>query len=236
VLSSKIVEKPLFWVLVISTLFLLPLVKSLRRPQVEVPPVLGEIENFRLTNQNGTEITWENSFKGTVVIANFIFTTCPDVCPLLTQQMAKIQERILGSGASIKLISVSVDPENDKPAVLKKYAEKYGARSAVWTFLTGDLQAVYDAVVKGFKVSLDSKSYRDLQKSPGDMAYELMGITHGENFVIIDQIGQIRAYKQARNQDEINDIIKTVGIIANQNPKFAPRPRSLDAGHPTRAR
>src|SRR5687768_8252857 len=102
---SRVFEKPLFWIAAILLLFLVPLVQGLNRPKPELPPVLGQISNFSLTNQNGTKITWENSYRGSVMIANFIFTSCPDVCPLLTQQMAKIQNRILGAGASIKLVS-----------------------------------------------------------------------------------------------------------------------------------
>jgi protein SCO1/2 len=227
---SKIFEKPIFWIVAIAILFLTPLIQGLRKPAVELPPVLGQISNFSLVNQNGTPVQWDSSYKGTVMVVNFVFTTCPDICPLLTQQMAKIQERLLGSGASVKLVSISVDPENDTPAVLKKYAEKNGARSAVWSFLTGDLAQIYDTVVKGFKVAVDSKSYREVSKT--DMSFDLMGITHGENFVIVDQIGQIRAYAHARNDAEINSIIRTVGILANQNPKFALHPKVLEAPHP----
>jgi len=185
-----------------------------------------------LSNQNGTEIEWSSSFKGTVMVVNFVFTTCPDTCPLLTQQMAKIQDRILGSGSTIKLVSISVDPETDKPHVLKAYAEKFGARFNIWTFLTGDLSSVYDTIVNGFKVAVDGKSFRDIQNTTesSDMAYDLIGITHGENFVVVDQLGQIRAYKHARNTEEINDIIKLVSILANQNPEFAPKPVAIDAG------
>ena len=227
---TKILEKPLFWIVTIATLFSVPLIQAFRRPPVAIPPVLGQISNFELLNQNGTMVNWESSFKGSILITNFVFTTCPDVCPLLTQQMSKIQDRIIGSGSSVKLLSISVDPDTDKPQVLKKYGEKFGARFNVWTFLTGDLNSVYQAVVNGFKVALDSKGYRDLSKmDSSDMSYELMGITHGENFVIVDQMGQIRAYKHARNEQEINDIIKLVGILVNQNPKFAPKPAVIDA-------
>ncbi len=226
---SKVFEKPLFWITVISILFLVPLVNSLQRPQVKVPPVLGQIPNFELTNQNNTQITWENSYRGSVLVVNFIFTSCPDVCPLLTQQMAKIQNRILSAGATIKLLSISVDPENDRPHVLKDYGEKFGARFAIWSFLTGDLMQIYDVVVKGFKVALDGQAFAaGDSKSRDDINYDLMGITHGENFVIVDQLGQIRSYERARNDSEINEIVRMVGILANQNPAYAPRPESLD--------
>jgi protein SCO1 len=230
--ASKIFEKPAFWILGIFLLFSIPLVQSFRRPAVKVPPVLGQIPNFELTNQDGQKITWAHSFRGSVLVVNFIFTTCPDVCPLLSQQMAKIQNRILGAGAGIKLISISVDPSTDTPEALKAYAQKYEARQTLWTFLTGDLTQIYETVVNGFKVAMDGKSVpKATAKSDADKAYDLMGITHGENFVIVDQIGQIRAYEHARSDQDLNEIVKTVSILTNQNPTYAPKPLSLEGSN-----
>ena len=231
---SIIFEKPLVWIAIVLTLFAIPLYFSFTRPAPAVPPVLGHIPNFKLTNQDGRELTYNSEYRGSVLLVNFIFTTCPDVCPLLTKQMEKIQGRMQTASPIIRLISITVDPETDTPAVLKAYGEKYGARFKGWSFLTGDLMQVYDTVVGGFKIAMD-KTQLDPSKKPqpvtagidgkpaaapskNDMTYDLMEITHGEHFVMVDQEGQIRAYMQANNDQQINQIIRTLGILANTKP------------------
>jgi protein SCO1/2 len=228
---SVIFEKPLVWIAIVLVLFAIPLYFSFTRPQPEIPPVLGEIPNFKLTNQDGREVTYNSEFRGSVLLVNFIFTTCPDVCPLLTKQMEKIQSRLQSAAPIIRLVSISVDPETDTPEVLKAYGEKYGARFKSWSFLTGDLMQIYDTVVGGFKVAMDNPKVdpskkpqpvvADAQGNPpskDDMTYDLIEITHGEHFVMVDQAGQIRAYMQAHNDEQINQIVRTLGILANTNP------------------
>lgn len=234
---SIIFEKPLVWVAIVLILFAIPLYSSFTRPQPGVPPVLGEVPNFKLINQDGREITYNTEYRGSVLLVNFIFTTCPDVCPLLTKQMEKVQARMQTAAPMIRLISITVDPETDTPAVLRAYGEKYGARFRGWSFLTGDLMQIYNTVVGGFKVAMDNPKVDPSNKTPvvtadaagkpvtatptpnkDDMTYDLMEITHGEHFVLIDQIGQIRAYMQAHNDEQINQIVKTLGLLANTNP------------------
>ncbi len=219
---GRIFESPIFWVLFVATAFGVPLVRSLTRHQPELPPVLGNVGDFQLTNQDGRPVAFKD-YKGSVVVANFIFTSCPDICPMLTSQMAKIQSRLMGVGPAIRLISITVDPQTDTPSVLKEYASKYRADHKIWQFLTGPIDHISEVVIDGFKMALenpDSKSHagHEGHQMPAT-SMDLMSITHGENFVIVDQLGNIRAYQQARNSNDINAIVRTVAILANSKPE-----------------
>jgi protein SCO1 len=105
-------------------------------------PTIGAAPDFALTSQDGLEVTL-GSFRGKVVAVAFIYTWCPDVCPMLTDKMARVQDA-LGSdfGAKIAFLSITVDPERDTPAALKDYAAAFDANLAGWSFLTGEPAAV----------------------------------------------------------------------------------------------
>jgi protein SCO1/2 len=212
---SRIFEKPVFWIAFIAIALGLPLLQSIRQKPVALPPVLFQLPDFELTQQDSQQIKLSD-FRGSVLVVNFIFTSCPMVCPRLTQQMAKIQSRFVGMGPAMRSVSITVDPKTDTPEVLREYGEKYRANFRNWHFLTGDLKQIEEVVVNGFKMAM--------VQTPQEPAAptSLMDITHGEHFVIVDQLGRIRAFKTANNDQEINSIVQTVAILANTNPHKAP--------------
>jgi len=96
------------------------------------------LPSFTLTNQSG-QIVRSDDLRGTVAVVNFIFTSCGDVCPLVTAQLVRVQARVLseGLGARVRFVSITVDPAVDTPEALQRYAAVYGANLATWHFLTG---------------------------------------------------------------------------------------------------
>jgi protein SCO1/2 len=105
-------------------------------------PTIGAAPDFALTSQDGGEVRLE-SLRGKVVAVTFIYTSCPDVCPMLTDKMARVQDELGADfGSKVAFLSISVDPEHDTPAVLKEYAEALGANLAGWSFLTGEPAAI----------------------------------------------------------------------------------------------
>ena len=101
-------------------------------------PTIGPAPDFALTSQDGARVSLAD-FRGKVVAVAFIFTSCADACPLLTAKMAQVQDELGPEfGARIAFVSITVDPERDTPAVLKQYAQNFGANFAGWAFLTGD--------------------------------------------------------------------------------------------------
>ena len=107
-------------------------------------PVIGAAPDFALTSQDGAEVTL-GAFRGKVVAVTFIYASCPDVCPLLSDKLARVQDELGADfGARIAFLSITVDPERDTPEVLKEYAEALDADLAGWSFLTGTKAAIRD--------------------------------------------------------------------------------------------
>jgi protein SCO1/2 len=116
-------------------------VPSPRRPAhtsgAERREVALPIRNFLLTDQNGRSFEL-NDIKGKIVIVTFAYTSCPDVCPLLTAAMRRVQERLSASErADVHFLTITTDPEIDTPAILARYAQQHGADLSNWAFLTG---------------------------------------------------------------------------------------------------
>jgi protein SCO1/2 len=107
-------------------------------------PTIGAAPEFALTSQDGKEVRLED-LRGKVIAVSFMYTSCPDVCPMLNDKLARVQDE-LGEdfGLKVAFISITVDPERDTPAVLKEYAEALGANLAGWSFLTGEPAAVLE--------------------------------------------------------------------------------------------
>jgi protein SCO1/2 len=147
-------------------------------------PRLAEVPEFRLRDQNGRELE-RAALRGKVWVAGFMFSRCPDVCPLLTAKMASVRTQLLPERSQLRFVSFSVDPEHDTPEVLKKFAREHNADRPDWSFLTGPLQLVQDVVVKGFKQTI----------SPApEEAGKAYSILHGSHFVLVDRALQIRGY------------------------------------------
>jgi protein SCO1/2 len=107
-------------------------------------PTIGAAPDFALTSQDGKEVTLA-SLRGKVVAVSFIYTWCPDVCPMLTDKMARVQDELGPDfGTKVAFVSITVDPERDTPEVLKEYAAAFDANPAGWSFLTGEPAAVLE--------------------------------------------------------------------------------------------
>jgi protein SCO1/2 len=116
-------------------------------------PTIGAAPDFALTSQDGKEVRLED-FRGRVVAVAFIYASCPDVCPLLTDKMARVQDALGPDfGAKVAFVSITTDPERDTPEVLKGYAEAFEADLAGWSFLTGRPEAVRE-VAKRYGVAI----------------------------------------------------------------------------------
>ena len=108
-------------------------------------PVIGTAPPFALTSQDGKTVALAD-LRGKVVALAFIYTGCPDICPMLTQKMVDVQDALGAEfGAKIAFVSITLDPQRDTPEVLKDYAQFWGAKLDGWAFLTGSLEAVRDA-------------------------------------------------------------------------------------------
>ncbi len=157
------------------------------------PQILLELPKFQLTTEHGTGFA-NHSLAGHAWVANFIFTSCTQTCPKLTARMVDLQTELgkTDKGRRIRLLSITVDPETDTPAVLAAYASKNGADPTRWSFLTGDATAVKDVVMNGFKMTI--------QRTELDAgAYDIL---HGNWFALGDARGYVRGFEQVETTED----------------------------------
>lgn len=141
---------------------------------------------FTFTDQEGKTIS-THDLKGKVWVANFIFTRCKGPCPIMTSRMATLND-LLGPGVKdVQLVSITVDPEYDSPAVLKAYGDRVGATEDRWKFLTGPGEQVKNVITKGFWQALS----KDSEGMP----------VHSTWFVLVDRDGIIRGYQEGNDPD-----------------------------------
>jgi len=176
----------------------LALVARSMRPDAPLP-VLGQVPGFRLVDQLGAPFT-DASMRGHVSVVDFVFTRCTSSCPRLTARMADIQSRLARDRSDVRLVSFSVDPENDTPQVLSRYAAQSHADPARWSFVTGGVDDVAKAVVVGFKMSAAK-----IAKGADD--YD---VVHGEWFVLVDRRGNLRGYYPTGTEDEVGALLRDV--------------------------
>jgi protein SCO1 len=151
-------------------------------------PAIGAAPDFALTSQDGAEVTLE-SLRGKVVAVAFIYTFCPDICPMLTDKMARVQDALGPAfGTDVAFVSITVDPERDTPEVLKEYAAAFDANLAGWSFLTGEPAAVRGvahrygvAVVKAADGQVDHTLLTTLIDRQGTMRVQYLGYRFDED-------------------------------------------------------
>ena len=153
---ARALGRPAFWIVALALLFGVPLGRSLLRRVPAPPPMLGTVPAFSLTDQTGHRFGTDD-LRGKVWVADFIFTACPEACPLMSQKMADVMRRARQLGPDFHLVSMTVDPDRDTPARLAEYGARYGAHPQKWSFLTGPMDVIQAAVVDGFKVGLDRR-------------------------------------------------------------------------------
>jgi len=159
----------------------------------------GTVPDFKLTERSGIEVNLAR-LRGKIWIADFIYTTCTDTCPLQTAAMAKLQKEFAAK-SNVQFVSVSVDPERDTPPVLSAYADKHDADRQRWYFLTGQRDQVIKLMRDGFHLSV--AALPDGGETNGM-------IPHSPRFVLVDGQAQIRGYYDSRAMDGLarlrNDI------------------------------
>lgn len=169
-------------------------------------PVLTDVPAFTMRDQSNRAVT-PAELRGQPFIADFIFLSCKTSCPKLTARMKTLHDRIKQKNSTIKLVSITVDPENDDPPALAKYAAEYGADPKVWTFLTGPIEQLDGVVVKGFKMQYE-------KIKPVDPDTTIVNIMHGDWFVLVDGKGRIRGYYDTNEQEKLDSVLADAEILA----------------------
>ena len=158
-----------------------------------------KIADFSLINQNGKNIT-QRDYEDKIYVADFFFTTCQTICPIMTKNMHAVQMATI-SDKDILLLSHSVTPEIDSVAQLKKYAQEKKVNASKWNLVTGDRIQIYDLARKSY-LAVKDNTYGD----PYDMI-------HTENFMLIDKQRQIRGFYDGTDPEEIERLLDDIKIL-----------------------
>ena len=160
------------------------------------------IADFSLTNQNGKTIT-QKDFKGKIYVADFFFTTCPNICIAMTDNLLKVQEKIKNN-PNVMLLSHSVTPKIDSVPQLKKYAIEKGVIDKKWNLVTGDKKEIYE---------LARKSYLAVKEDGDGGPFDMI---HTENFILVDPDRRIRGFYDGTDLEEIQRLQEELEILIQE--------------------
>lgn len=167
------------------------------------PDTVHHIAPFSFTDQNGDTIT-DKAVNGKIYVADFFFTACPGICPKLTKNLKMIQDAFVNDDDVI-LLSHSVMPDKDVPAVLKKYAVNYEVNDKRWHLLTGNRDSIYSIARKSYFADEDL----GMQKNSSDFL-------HTENILLIDRHKHIRGVYKGTSPAEMNNLITDIKILKEE--------------------
>lgn len=162
-------------------------------------PVIRAVPQFSLTDQDGKTVT-NQDLRGKIWIADFIFTRCQGPCPLMTSRMLEMQ-RALVKTPDVKLVSITIDPEHDTPAVLKAYAGANHAEPGRWRFLTGDKAVIEQLVTEGFMQHLGEERGEPV---------------HGTMFLVVDGNGMVRSARMLEDPELLPKILMDTGNLLRE--------------------
>lgn len=157
------------------------------------------VADFKLINQNGETITQDN-YKGKIYITDFFFTRCTTICPIMTENIGKLQE-VFKTDDDIMFLSLSVTPEIDSIPVLRAYADEKGVIDSKWNITTGEKKHIYELARKSYFAVLDK----------GDGGFQ--DFIHTTNFVLVDKEKRIRGIYDGIDDDEIERLINDIRIL-----------------------
>ena len=161
-----------------------------------------KIDDFSLVNQNNEIITNE-TYKGKIYIADFFFTTCPGICPIMKENMIILQDEFINDD-DVLLLSHTVTPEIDSVHVLKKYSKEQGVIDSKWNMVTGDKKQIYNLARKSYLVAEDIES---------PTQYDMI---HTENFVLVDSKRRIRGFYDGTDNDVMDNLISDIKLLKKE--------------------
>jgi protein SCO1/2 len=177
----------------------------------EPPPVLMELPDFSLVDQDG-QAFGPDQMRGKVWVVGFVFTRCQSTCPAISQSMVYFQDEYVRASKiedQVHMLTVTVDPEYDTPERLKAYAGELGADLDHWTFITGDKKAITDFVVGGFKLAVGDKME---ETEPG-----VFDIAHSTKLALVDRHGGVRFFSST-DGESLNELYHRLFPVMRAEP------------------
>jgi protein SCO1/2 len=168
---------------------------------------LSVIPPFSLTERSGRQIT-NRDLAGKIWVADFVYTTCPGPCPLVTAEMVKVQDATMND-PHVQLVTFTVDPETDTPGVLAQYADAYHADPNKWWFLTGPEKPLYELIQNGFLQAVQDNHGQSLEQGQGP-------VTHSLYFALVDGDGTMRGAYDSTGGEERPDLLRDIKILEQE--------------------
>jgi len=166
--------------------------------------IFHQVPSFRLLSSSGDSVT-EKITENNIYVADFFFTTCPGICPQMSNQLKRVQEAFIDN-PEVLILSHTVDPENDTLPVLQAYAEKYKAIKGKWFFLTTNKNTTYDLAQKGYFISaLEDSNYTDSDR-----------FVHSDKLVLVDKQKHIRGYYNGTDEKEVDRLILEISVLLKE--------------------
>lgn len=166
--------------------------------------VYHTIPDFQFTNQYN-QVVSKADFGNKIMVVDFFFTSCPSICPKMSEQLTRVQEEMIRDD-QVVILSFTIDPARDSVAALKAYGLEYGAVPGKWHFLTGDKEEIYALAAEGFKLSAHPEG--------GEASHN--GFVHSERFVLIDPDWNIRGYYNGTDVRDVNFMMGDISLLLKE--------------------
>lgn len=177
------------------------IVKTINGKQI-IDTLYHQIPDFEFINQDSVKIT-QKDFAGKIYVADFFFTTCPTICPKMKTQMLRIYKKFKDN-SKVAILSHTIDPRHDTPAVLKEFSKNLGIQSSMWQMVTGDKAKIYEIGQKSYMVSAT-----DDPTQPG-------GIVHSGAFILVDKNRHIRGIYDGTEPERVDKLMADMEILLNE--------------------
>ena len=188
--------------------------KSMERRQDVALDKYNHVPDFTLTERTGQTFS-SASLRGKIWLADFFFTACPGPCLVMNAKMESVGQALTRDHADVRQVSFTINPQQDTPEVLRKYAARFHAPANSWFFLTGDERAIYDLASKAFLLpTVDQTNKPNRQPDEGEFI-------HSEKIALVDRNGDVRAYFDSGNPEVVQQVLVGVGTLLREQPDTA---------------
>jgi protein SCO1/2 len=170
--------------------------------KIKADTIYHKIPDFSFTNQNGEVIT-QDTFRDKIYIADFFFTTCPTICPIMKTQMLRVYEKFKDN-PEVMILSHTIDPKHDSVAVLHEFADRLGVTGDMWQFVTGDQDEIYEIGQNSYMVTA-----REDPNEPG-------GYLHSGAFLLVDKERRIRGIYDGTLEEKVDILMKDIDKLLKE--------------------
>ncbi|CAM3786563.1 SCO family protein [Aquirufa aurantiipilula] len=168
----------------------------------KVDTVYHQIPSFQFLNQDSSWVSDKN-YEGKIYVADFFFTSCPTICPKMKTQMLRLYERYANEN-QLGLLSFSIDPDFDKPHILKAYAARLQVKSPKWNMVTGEKSKIYELGQKSFMVTAQEDKN------------EAGGFVHSGAFILVDKQRHVRGIYDGTKEQEVNHLMEDIELLLKE--------------------